>query len=454
MKQLSRVVWTEGMHLAQHHFQAQNRYFEDSVDFALSQLFFAAYGVAGCELDREALRNGTVALLHARGVMPDGLAFDIPSSDAPPPPLLIGDLFSPTRDNHLVLLTIPRFSQGRASVTQNGDGRGAASATPRTRFVAAPRMVSDDMTGRDERSVSLGQKNFRLTLDLEPGAPSDDVALLPIARVRRDGSGHFIYDPEYIAPCLHIGASERLVALLRRLVDVLDARAVAMGRGRPGAVSDFARTEIAGFWLLHTIHSSLPVLRHYLQIKQVRPEQLFVEMSRLAGALCTFALDADPRTLPAYDHDQLELAFGGLDRHIRSHLELVTQSGPTVIPLRETDPSLHTGLVADQRAFGNAQWILGVRASTSSLEIATRIPQLAKVCASKFTLELVRRGFPGMGIAHMPAPPSSIAPRDDTQYFLITRAGPCWDTLSTTGEIGVYVPDILANAQLELIIAV
>ena len=45
MKQLSRVVWNEGMHLAQHHFQAQSRYFEDAIQFALSSLFFAPYGL-------------------------------------------------------------------------------------------------------------------------------------------------------------------------------------------------------------------------------------------------------------------------------------------------------------------------------------------------------------------------------------------------------------------------
>jgi predicted component of type VI protein secretion system len=84
MKQLSRVVWNEGMHLAQHHFQAQSRYFEDTIQFALSSLFFAPYGLAGCELDAEAIRNDTISLVHARGVLPDGLPFDIPGSDAPP----------------------------------------------------------------------------------------------------------------------------------------------------------------------------------------------------------------------------------------------------------------------------------------------------------------------------------------------------------------------------------
>src|SRR5829696_6840949 len=102
MTELSRVVWSEGMHLAQHHFQAQSRYVEDSIHFALSQLFYMAYGLAGAELDAEALRNGTVALVHARGVMPDGLAFNIPQSDPPPAPLEIRELFSPTQDSHLV----------------------------------------------------------------------------------------------------------------------------------------------------------------------------------------------------------------------------------------------------------------------------------------------------------------------------------------------------------------
>src|SRR3954466_8998124 len=89
MKQLSHVVWNEGMHLAQHHFQAQSRFFEDTVQFALSSLFFKPYGLLACELDGNALQNDTVGVVQARGVMPDGLSFDIPASDAPLAPLPI-----------------------------------------------------------------------------------------------------------------------------------------------------------------------------------------------------------------------------------------------------------------------------------------------------------------------------------------------------------------------------
>ena len=74
------------MYLGPHHFQAQARYFEDSIHFAASSLWFAGYGLAACELDAEAIHNGTLALIRARGIMPDGLAFEMPDCDALPSP--------------------------------------------------------------------------------------------------------------------------------------------------------------------------------------------------------------------------------------------------------------------------------------------------------------------------------------------------------------------------------
>ena len=47
MKQLSSVVWSEGMYLGPHHFQVQSRYFEDSIQFAASALRVEAYGFVG-----------------------------------------------------------------------------------------------------------------------------------------------------------------------------------------------------------------------------------------------------------------------------------------------------------------------------------------------------------------------------------------------------------------------
>lgn len=442
MTQLSRVVWREGMHLAQHHFQAQNRYFEDTVHFALSNLFYAPYGLIGAELDANALRNGSVALVHARGVMPDGTPFHVPDGDPPPAPLTIRDLFSPTQDSHLVLLTIAPYRRDGANCsTGESDARAL-------RYTLESHRVLDETTGRDEKPVPMGRKNFSLALDTGDAAAR---VALPLARVKRDGMGSFLYDPDYIPPLLQVGASERLQEMLTRLVEMLDAKSAALGAGvTRQTLGDFASHEVATFWLLHAVHSALGPLRHHLAVKRTRPEQVFAELSRLGGALCTFALDSHPRALPAYDHDHLDACFDALDRHIRSHLEIIIPSNAVTIPLQQSAAYLYTGAVADARCFNRARWFLGVRSSVGEAETINRVPRLVKVCSAKFTPELVRRAYPGLTLEYVNAPPAAIAPRPDVQYFSISQAGPCWETLVQTQEVGVYVPDALPGAEVQL----
>ncbi len=297
MNLLSRVVWSEGMYLGPHHFQVQSRYFEDSIQFAISSLWFASYGLAGVDLDAEALRNGTVSLLHARGIFRDGLPFHMPESDALPEPRAIAELFPPTRDGIVAMLAIPpRKPNGfNCSLTEGEAGD--------ARYVAEPRVLRDENTGADERTVQLGRKNLRLLLDTEPAG---DLLTMPIARVVRDGAGHFAYDANFVPPVLRISASTRLMLLVQRLIEILDDKSATIGlgaRNTSGGRAEFSTRQIASFWLLHAVNSALTPLRHQLIAKRGHPEELFVEMSRLAGALCTFALDSHPRDLPLYDHD-------------------------------------------------------------------------------------------------------------------------------------------------------
>src|SRR5580704_10451615 len=146
MRLLSRVVWSEGMYLGPHHFQAQSRYFEDSIQFATASLWFASFGLVGVELDAEALRNGTVALVHARGILPDGLPFNMPESDALPEPRAIAELFPPTRDGIAVMLAIPPRKPNGYNCSLSEDGAAA-------RYQAESRVLSDANSGADERPV-------------------------------------------------------------------------------------------------------------------------------------------------------------------------------------------------------------------------------------------------------------------------------------------------------------
>ncbi len=432
------------MHLAPHHFQLQSRYFEGLTHFALTSLFYRPYGLAGIDLDAEALLNGTVAVNGARGIMPDGGVFSFPEDPAPEP-LEIADLFSPTQDSHRVLLVIAPQQPGRANCVLEPDGAGEV------RYVSTVRSVVDETTGADERAVAVARKNFRLVLDTEA---VDDLVALPIARVRRDRTGHFIYDPEYIPPCVRIEASARLMDMLARLADMLDARAEAMAAERgAGDVAEYAAREIAGFWLSHAIHSALAPLRYHLQARGTHPEQLFLELSRLAGALCTFSLSSHPRDLPLYDHDDLDRCFTALDRHIRSHLDLVLPTNCVTVPLQAREQSLWGGTVVDRRCFApSSHWFLAVRSRASAAELAGRVPKLLKVCSAKHIARLVKEAYPGMELEHVATPPSAISPRVGAQYFSIRKTDPCWKSVVDTGEVGLYVPAAVPDAQLELAI--
>src|ERR1035441_6548262 len=144
MNLLSRVVWSEGMHLGPHHFQVQSRYFEDSIRFATSSLWFAAYGLAGLELDADALYNGSVALLHARGILPDGLPFNMPECDGLPQPRALADLIPPTRDGVIVLLGIPPLRPNGLNCTLG------AEAEYDARYASQARVLHDEISGVDE----------------------------------------------------------------------------------------------------------------------------------------------------------------------------------------------------------------------------------------------------------------------------------------------------------------
>jgi len=449
MKLLSRVVWSEGMYLGPHHFQVQSRYFEDSIEFATSSLWFAAHGLAGIEVDADALHNGTVALLHARGIMPDGLPFNMPESDVLPRARAIAELFPPTRDGVTVLLAIPpRKSDGFNCLVEDSAPQGGRDP----RFVAETRVLHDQNSGADERPVRLGRKNFRLLLDTEP---SGDLLAMPVARVIRDRTGHFAYDADFVPPVLEISASQRLMLLTQRLIDILGEKSAAISRGAKRGSSghaEFSTREIANFWVLHAVNSALAPLRHQLAAKRGHPEELFLEMSRLGGALCTFALESHPRDLPLYDHANLSECFDRLDRHIRSHLDIIVPPNCLSIPLALTGDYFYEGEVTDQRCLGRARWVFGIRSAMGDADLMIKTPQLIKICTPPFVRELVRRALPGLPLVHLPVPPQAITAEVETQYFGISRSGPCWDHISQTRKIGVYVPGEFPRPEIEILV--
>lgn len=443
MKSLSRVVWSEGMYLGPQHFQTQSRYFEDSIHFAVEQCWFEPWGLVSCKLDEAAIHNGRVALLNAHGIFEDGLVFDMPESDELPESRDVRDQFSPMKQEMLVMLAVPRRRMGQA----NCDLAGGSEAV---RYRSVKRSVPDVNSGADEKEVRLGYKNIRIIVESE----SDDSLLtIPFARVKRDGAGHLAYDPEFVPPCTKLTATPKLLALLRRLLEMLEEKQKFFSRSKNSAGVFQAGTrqlDVANFWFLHTVNGAIAALRHLYTSKRGHPEELFRQMSRIAGELCTFGMDSHPGELPLYEHRDLERCFGALEAHIRRHLEILVPSNTVAIPLRLVQPNFYQGIVQDQRCFGRSRWVLGVGSRGSEARLIARGPDILKVCAHEWISKLVARALPGLIMRHMPVPPTAISPKVEFQYFSIDKMGPCWNHIVDTKQVGIYVPDDLPSVELEL----
>ncbi|MBV8631630.1 MAG: type VI secretion system baseplate subunit TssK [Silvibacterium sp.] len=447
MKFLSRVVWSEGMYLGPHHFQTQSRYFEDSIAFLASSLWHEPWGLLHAELDQKAIRNGSAVLLHASGIFPDGLPFELPNSDSPPPPRNLLEVF-PTTDSVLPLyLAVP----GRRD---NGLDCNLENPANGTRFSPIHRTLRDETNGIDEREVDLGKKNIHLATEAEL---TPDMFSIPIAQVLRDGRGHLIYDEDFIPTCLRLSASEPLMLLVKRLLETIGEKSNTISRsarrqGRFEAGS--SALDVANYWFLHALHSAISPLQHLSTTRHAHPEDVFVELSRLAGTLCTFAVDSDPRQLPSYEHRSPGPAFRVLDAHIRRHLEIVVPSNTVTLEFHPAEPYIHTADVIDERCLRRARWVFGVRSALGESELLSLVPRLIKVCSARFVPELVKRALPGMTLRHLQVPPTAIRAEADMQYFAIETAGPCWEHILQTRKVGVYVPGEISKPEFDLTIIV
>jgi type VI secretion system protein ImpJ len=446
MRTLTRPVWWEGMYLGPHHFQAQNRYFEDALNFVTESLWRDASGFAGLQFDEDALRNGTLVLTHARGLFEDGLAFDLPGSDGAPAPRPFAALFSPVADHLTLYLAVPAVIRDGQNTSLNGNANG-------TRFIAAQQKMPDQNSGLDEKAIEVGRKNLQILAETEL---SDRYATLPVVRLLRDGSGRFEADPTFIPPCINIACSPALNGMLRRLLEILDEKSTVFTQEQQQRNGVFqagmSARHVAQYWFLHALNSNIPELRHYLLCQHAHPQELYREMLRLGGALCTFGLEVHPRSLPAYDHAHLDTCFAALDEHIRRHLEIVMPSKAIKIPLRAVESFLYNGDVKDERCLGPGRWILEIQSPVGEADLIHNVPKLTKVCSARFVVELIKRALPGLVLNYLPVPPVQIAARVESHYFSIQRAGPCWEHIVQTRQVGIYVPGEIPTPQLGLIV--
>src|SRR6266446_6070222 len=275
MRQLQPVLWTKGVLLTPQHLQMQDRFLEDLLEFRLSALAFAPWGFHRLTVDREALAAGRLALAAASGIFPDGLLFDIPEADPAPPPKALEGCFQPDQETLTVYLAAPEYRYGGLNVAGTAGNRNA-------RYVAEVLVRRDENTGLTEKPILVARKNFRL---LAEGDSLEGQLALPVARVTRAATGEHQLDLRFVPPLIDIAASDYLLSIARRLVELLSAKSSMLAdrrRQKNQSLAEFGISDVANFWLLYTVNTYMPSLRHLFEARRGHPRDLFTAMLSLA----------------------------------------------------------------------------------------------------------------------------------------------------------------------------
>ncbi|HUY13822.1 MAG TPA: type VI secretion system baseplate subunit TssK [Terriglobia bacterium] len=446
MRRLRPVIWSKGTFLSPQYLQAQDRFFEDTLQFRVEAVSFRPWGFAQLRISQEGLAAGNFIVSSAAGLLPDGLPFNIPGSDPAPPARPLAQHLEGDRDSLEVYLAVADYRERGVNVSFSGQ-----NSEPR--YCAEVLLVRDENSGASERPVQVARKNLRLLLGEES---RQGTSSMQIAVVRRTPAGTLELDTHYVPPLLDISASEYLTnAILRRLVEILAAKSSMLGgmrRQKNQSLADFTAADVANFWLLYTVNSHFPLFRHLFETRNGHPEELFSAMNDLAGALTAFSTKIQPRDLPTYNHEDLSGCFTGLDVKVRELLETTVPTNFVSLPLKLVQPSIYAAAIADDKYFTNTRMYLAINADMKEVDLIRKVPQLVKVSSSTQIEALVRQAMPGMKLNYTERPPGSFPIKLNYRYFSLNQSGSDWEAVERARNLAAYVPADFPNPQLELII--
>ena len=433
------------MLLTPHHFQQWDNYYEELVVSRSRAANPFDYGILDLQINREAISNGDFQITNCHAVLPDGLMINVPDAEGVPDLRPIGDHFHPEQEQLGVHLAIPAKKIGEANYQANG-----AKANPNLRFLQEGALVKDETSGTNEQPVAYAKSNLRLIFDDEL---RDGFTSIKIAELERTQTGQLKLSDTYIPPVLKASASTWLVNMQRQLVEILIAKSSSLGeqrRQKGASLADFTTSEVAVFWLLHTINSAIPTMSHFFRSPLLHPERLYLEMAEVVGKLLTFSIDEHPKDIVRYDHDDLHLTFSTLSAQLKDLLETVIPSRCVPIPLEKTRDTLYVGRIEDERLFKDAGFYLAVKAKMPESKLIDGVPRVVKVGSRDVIDTIIGSALPGVVLKHASPPPAPIPTRAGFQYFSLDTVGAYWDGVKGSKVISVYVPDEILDEKLEM----
>jgi type VI secretion system protein ImpJ len=441
-----KPVWTEGLFMTPQHLQQSDQYHEALLHARMHAVANYDWGITGVQFDERALAAGQLKLVKCHGFFPDGTPFFIGDRgedvvEARP----LEGVFPAAIESLDVFLAVPQPRDTAANIALD-----PSKAGPAVRYVAASATVPDVNTGRNETAVVWARENLRILFGTEA---RDAFQTIRIGQLVRDRTGQIIVRKNFIPSVLHIGASDHLMASLRRILGALVGKQKSLAEGRrmrTAASVDFQASDTAKFWLLHTVNSYIPMFSHMVDHGTVHPEDCYMMLGNLIGELCTFDADGDPTALPKFNYLELSDVFDPMiDRAYRQITGVLAESY-TIVPLEKREDGMYLGKFEDPKLPRTHELFLEAKGADEAI-LRERLPRLLKIGSWTQIGYILNAAMPGVRVGVEYRPPGAIPVKPGLVYLRVDQAGDYWNDILGSGTIAIYQPIDPQKVDLRLI---
>jgi len=435
----NKVIWSEGMFLQPQHFQQQDRYLEGVVNGRCLGLRPYDRGFYQLSIDTNLLRSGKLSITGCKGIFADGTPFDLPEQDALPQPL---EIPLEVRDE-IVYLAVALRRMGAAE-TDNSTGE----ADNLARYRIEERSVKDNTGGsQGEAPLQIGNLKTVLLFHRQERSGFSCLAVARIIEVQSDRT--IVLDDHFIPPSLNCAATAQLSGFLQELHGLLNTRGAAIAE-RVVMAGHGGVAEIADFLLLQLVNRYQPLFGHFANTAGLHPEVFYRHAIQLAGEMGThFRADKRPAPLPMYNHDNLQATFGPLMEELRRLLGQVYQPTAVKIPLSKPKYGVYAAKRPDPHLINNALFVLAANAQLPPETLRQRFPQQVKIGPVEEIQRLVNSALPGIAIDPLPVAPRQIPIHAGFTYFELSRQGPLWEKMATSGGFAIQIGGSFPGLELE-----
>ena len=436
-KQIERVVYSRQGRLNATQFFLGERFFENLAQEKLSRLSNYSYGFEEIELDSAPFARGRIGLIRAKGILPDGTPFSIPSKEEAPELLKITQKYFEKGDEVKVYLALP-FNQNAMSIESH---------------YSAER-YSHSETQVDDETFPIVLNKFITITSTEN---LQNFSALQISQLmKEEGKASITINPFFIPPMLNIlnhkkakGMIDNLHETIRTKITEINQLYVSLNRSRFQVSA-----HVIDALMLQLLNKYDGYFKSILKQSSLHPYELYKKLILFSAEMASYVSESKvtKNCLP-YNHENFELNLTELLYEIKHYLNYTLERDALEVQLkRNYIGTFHTETMKPSQ-MKSVYFIVAITSNRPKHEIQKHLPNQSKISAPSQIEHHIRTMSAGVRLVPLIFIPPSVPYNHNYVYFNMTfsiESDEIWKQIFEEGKISYHISGDYPNLDIRL----